>query len=102
MSLTTSTCLESCYVASTNSTSPSINDLILQSSQVLQLCNKFEFGWIAAKRFPIWSLDLDLLLDFAQSGRAYEKGLVVDSEMGVCVFIPPLAHWMPLSSHELS
>jgi len=74
----------------------------LQSSQVIQLCNKFEFGSIAAKRFPIWSLDLDLLLDFAQSERAYvtlidkviEKGLVVDSE------IPPLAHWMPLSSHE--
>jgi len=40
---------------------------------------------------------VDLLLDFAQS---YEKGLVVDSEMGVCVFIPPLAHWMQLSSHE--
>lgn len=44
----------------------------------------------------------------SSSGRAcvtlidkiIEGGLVVDSEMGICVFIPPLAHWVPLSSHE--
>jgi len=108
MSLTTSTCLESCHVASTTRRIPPHPRSVTWCIRV-KFCNnvesvEFEFGSIVAKRFPIWSLDLDSLLDFAQSGYIHRIiwGEVKSSKQVSISFELYLSHWLdPHHPHSL-